>query len=151
MKQAYQSIFIVFSLFIIGCSSIGHHYIKIKAPPFGAEYIPEQITSLLEKTGFNQVRFSTSVVDPRGEGVDPLDTKTGTMVQTSNKLLMHYQHKALASLRVKVTVGKDKGDLKLDFFETGKNKLSLEAMKIYNAFKENLASILYDKNAFTES
>ena len=151
MYRASQYIVIIFSLLFIGCTTAGHRYININPPPFGVQSVPEQINTLLENTGFQRIEFSARVSDPNAGAVDSLNMKTGEVLESPNKIFMRYQHQTYPDFLVNVAVGRDKGDVKLEFYETDKKELSIEAKNIYNQFKENLKSGLYDENDFTES
>ncbi len=151
MYRASNYIGIIFSLLIIGCSAAGHHYININPPPFGAQSVPDQINTLLMNTGFERIEFSARVRDPNADATDSLNMKTGTVLESADKLFMRYQHKTYPELLVNVAVGRDKGDVKLEFYETDRKELSVESLAIYNQFKQNLKSGLYDENDFTES
>lgn len=142
---------LIFSLLIIGCSTSGHRYININPPPFGAQSVPGQINTLLVNSGFERIEFSARVGDPNAGAVDSLNMKTGEVLESPNKFFMRYQHQTYPDLLVNVAIGRDKGDVKLEFYETDNKELSIETMNIYNQFKENLKSGLYDENDFSES
>jgi len=150
MARAYKYIIIIVFLFIIGCTTAGHRYIKIKPPSFGPQFIPAQINSLLTENGFNRIEFSARIRDLNARPADNLNMKTGMVLDASNKLLMRYQHQSYPELLVNVTIGKDKGESKLEFYENNRKELSTEGTKIYTQFKKDLKSKLYDENDFTE-
>jgi len=151
MYRAYKYILIIFSLLIIGCVTTGHRYIKIKPPEFGAQFIPGQLHTLLTDTGFERISFSARLSDPNDGATDYLDMKSGEVLDSGNKLFMRYQHQSYPELLVNVTIGKYKGDVKLEFYETDRKELSVEGINIYKQFKENLKKNLYDENDFTEN
>ena len=151
MHRAYKFILFIFSLLIIGCTTSGHHYIKIKPPEFGAQLIPAQLHTLLTDTGFNRIGFSARVTDLNAGPLDSLNMKTGKVLESSGKLFMRYQHQSHPELLVNVTIGKYEGDVKLEFYEADRKELSAEGINIYKQFIENLKSGLYDENDFTAS
>ena len=151
MSRASQYIAVIFSLLIIGCTTAGHRYININPPPFGAQSVPDQINTLLMNSGFERIEFSARISDPNADATDSLNMKTGAVLESADKYFMRYQHKTYPELLVNVAVGRDKGDVKLEFYETDRKELSVESIDIYNQFKQNLKSGLYDENDFTES
>jgi len=150
MRYAYHSI-IIFLLLLGGCTTSGHYFIKINPPSFGAQFIPDQIDTLLVDSGFQRIAFSKRISDPNAGATDTLNMKTGEVLDSSSKLYMRYQHQSYPELFTNVTIGRDKGESKLEFYETGKKELSAKGISIYNQFKENLTSGLYDESDFTES
>ncbi|MCW8929116.1 MAG: hypothetical protein OQL19_02630 [Gammaproteobacteria bacterium] len=152
MIQASRYLFIIISLLlIISCTTSGHRYIKIKPPVFGAMQIPEQVNSLLVESDFNRINFSQRVRDLNANATDALNKREGEELVTSSKLLRRYQHTINTELFVNVSIGRDKGDVELEFYEENNKELSEDSIKIYNQTKENLKAKLYDPNDFTES
>ena len=151
MIRYFIYFFIIFSLLVAGCKTTGHRYVDIKAPEFGAQFIPGQLNTLLNNSGFYRIEFSAGVDDPGATPEDTIDIKKGEVISNSNKLLMRYQHETYITLQVNVTIEKYKGAVKLEFFETGNKQLSNEAINIYNQFINDLKSGIYDENDFTES
>lgn len=150
MKQVVQSILIILSLFILGCTTSGHRYINIDPPPFGSALVPEQVDTFLKENNFTRISFSARVRDLNSDATDALNKKTGMVLDSRNKLLMRYQHQNYSALLLNVSVNKDKGNVEFDFFENDKNELSPESMNIYEQLKENLGTRLYDKDNFSE-
>lgn len=151
MDRTFIYFLIIFLLMITGCKTAGHRYVDIKPPEFGAQFIPEQLNTLLNNTGFYRIEFSANVEDPGATPEDTIDIKKGMVISAANKLLMRYQHKMYTTLQVNVTIEKYKGAVNLEFYDTGNTQLSDEAVRIYNQFIKNLKSGIYDENDFTES
>lgn len=135
----------------MACTSSEHRIIKIKPPSFGAQLIPEQVNSLLVESGFSRIGFSSRVRDLNAGAIDAQNMKTGEVLIASHHSLMRYQHDAHPDLLVNVSIGRDKGDVKLEFYESDSKKLSIKSIDIYEQLKKNLQLKLYDINDFTES
>ena len=152
MLRIYQTIFIFLSLFLWGCTSIsGHRYINIDPPEFGSELVPDQVNSFLVDNGFKRISLSARVRDYNAGATDALNMKTGSVLDSHKNLLMRYQHEITTILLVNVTIGKDKGNIKLEFYEADNTQFSPESIDIYNQFKENLKVKLYDEKGFKAS
>ena len=139
-----------FALFLNACSIAGHRYININPPPFSPESVPEQLNTLLKKSGFNRMEFSQRISDPNAGATDALNMKTGMVLQDPNYFYMRYQHQINHNFLINVTIGRDKGEVELEFYETDKKELSPDNINIYNKFKENLRAALYNENDFSE-
>jgi len=150
MRYTYHSLIIIL-LLLSGCTTSRHYFIKIDPPSFGAQFIPEQLNTLLVDSGFERINFSERIIDPNAGASDALNTKTGEILESSRYLYMRYQHQSYPELFTNITIGRDKGNVTLKFYETDKKELSTQGIAIYNQFKENLTSGLYDKNDFTAS
>lgn len=150
MNTAQLIFIIVFTFALSACTTAGHHYIDINPPPFGAEAVPAQLNTLLKKSGFKRIEFSQRISDPNAGATDALNMKTGMVLETSNKLFMRYQHQSKHNFLINVIIGREKGEVELEFYEVDKNELSSENTLIYNNFKENLKSFLYNEKDFSE-
>lgn len=91
------------------------------------------------------------MTDPNAGANDSLNMKTGMVIQNTKSFFMRYQHQNYTALMIDVTIGKEKGGVKLEFYELNKKQLSAESMNIYQQFKDNLTSDLYNKHDFSES
>ena len=151
MNRTLQLILVIFSLLIIGCAAGDHQYIKINPPPFGAQFVPEQLNTILMDSGFKRIKFSARISDPGADATDALNMKTGEVLETADKYLMRYQHQTNPELLVNVIVGRDKGEVKLKFYETDRKELSAQGIDIYNKFKANLKSGIYTENDVKET
>lgn len=150
MNSIYKWCVIALSLFFVGCTSVvEHRYINIKPPSFSAEMIPQQMNSFLIDNDFKRINFSARVRDPKALATDALNMKTGQVLESYNSFMMRYQHNTISSLLVNVTIGKDRGDIKLEFYEMNNKEFSPESSDVYNQFKENLKIRLYDEKDFT--
>lgn len=149
MARFHLFFIVIFSVFITGCAAPGDRYIRINPPPFGAQFIPGQLNTILVDNGFNRIEFSARISDPNAGMTDALNMKTGMVLESSRKLFMRYQHQIFSDLLIDVIIGRDKGEVELKFYEVEKKELSAPGINIYNQFKENLASGIYDENDFT--
>lgn len=150
MMWAFIVLMAIVSLLVSGCKTTGHRYVDIKPPIFGAQFIPQQLNTLLNDTGFHRIQFSIGVTEQGSKAEELMDMRTGMVIEDANRLLMRYQHQTYPELLINVSIGKFKGDVKLDFYEAEQKELSGESIKIYNQFREHLLSTIYDENDVTE-
>ena len=146
-----KQILIFSCLLITACATSGHHYLKIKAPEFGAQFVRGQVNTVLEKSGFKSIDFTTHVTDTNAGANDTLNQRTGKVLESESRMFMRYQHQAYPDLLINVTIKTDDGAVKLEIYETDKKELTAQGFNIYNQVKENIKDYLYDDSDMSES
>ena len=139
------SLVIIVVFLAAACATSGHRTVKIRAPEFGAQFVPAQLNSLLNENGFRRIKFQTRVRDLNAGASDDLNMKSGEVIMSSDKLLMRYQHQTYPALQVDVSIVRDSGKVRMEFHETDRKALSAEGLKIYQHFVNHLKSSIYDE------
>ena len=132
------------------CTISGHHYLKIKAPEFGSQFVQKQINTVLEKSGFNSIDFTGQITDINAGANDSLNQRTGRVLKSKDRIFMRYQHQYSPEIFIDVTIKTNDGAAKLDFYEADNKELTPQGVDIYNQVKENMKAYLYDNDDMSE-
>lgn len=114
------------SLIAVSCNTVGnlgYRTIEVKGSSIGIQFMPRQITRLLEDNGY-QRKEVTEYIPEYGDADNVRTRETGMLIDSGVDFRMVFQSNDLPELLVAVRIMKSNGRINIGISEQGSKQLS---------------------------